>query len=107
MYRYLNICSDDCYQGNIDASEALNYILSIPSLKQTKPAFFESTDPNSWFLVSLLHCHKDGGYNSDGELPAKINLIEVISEADNDKASEVAQIIAQQLGWRVIDVSLD
>lgn len=104
---YLNICADERYEGHMDSTEALRHIEAIAAFQEKTPNGFEFQDGNTWFLVTLLHCDTHGNHSSEGALPEKINLIEVISRSESDQAMDFAENLAKRMGWIVIDVTLE
>lgn len=105
VYHYLHICTDEHYAGHIDAFSVIRHIEATEMLQAKSPFQFEFSADNDWFLISLLNCDSHGNYSSDGQLCDQINLIEIIFEIDSEKALEFARTLAEQLGWRMIDVT--
>lgn len=107
MYRYLNICGDPAYRTSIEAQDAVRVVeAGVPWVRRA-PAFFTYDQEDGWFLVSLLNCDGQGGFSSNGQLPDRVNLIEVVAGSRPQRALEIAAVLAVRLGWLVLEVTLD
>lgn len=107
MYRYFNICGDAEFKTYVDGDQALSCVLNSEQMDQQSAARFRYAGQDAWFLVSILECDRNGNHSSNGELPRRVNLVEVTASTGSEKAITISRAIASRLGWNVTEVTLE
>ncbi|WP_103070124.1 hypothetical protein [Aquimarina sediminis] len=87
--------------------ELVEFIKTIPELKQTDKVQFENTDDCPWGVVSLIKCDDHGCFSFDKKKHvAQVNLIELLFSDTEESLSHYLEIgtrIAKKLDWKISD----
>jgi hypothetical protein len=101
----LTIRSDPGYTQFAATASVVEFLGSLPELRQTGPVAFEAAAGHPWVDVILAACDAAGSYASDGAFVPTINVIELVcSDAVDPKwYDELAGRIAGFLGWTAFE----
>jgi hypothetical protein len=102
---YLTIRSDTRYSQYISSAPLIDFLASMPELRQSGPLVFQASDGKPWVSVMLAACRPDGSYNSNGLFLPQVNVVELVcsDSADREWYEILADRIAVFLGWSVLD----
>jgi hypothetical protein len=112
MTRYIEIKSDDNYSEYLDGHEVASYLNSLSELKPSETDSWAPSETHPWLILGAYEHSWDpqtqsGGYSSQGKMPSRINLVEIICcyqyQGDPAPHLALAEKIATHFGWRVFD----
>ena len=106
-YKCLNIRFDSKYSVYSRTKELIQFIKSIPELKQTDNIQFVNKDNYPWGVISLIKCDEQGCFSFDkGEYFEEVNLIEVLFSDTEESLSHYLKIgtsIANKMNWEIVE----
>lgn len=110
-YKYLNIRFDSKYSMYKHTMRLIEFIKTIPELKQTDKVQFKNADDYPWGVISLIKCDKHGNFSlNKRECFAEVNLIEILF-FDTDESLkhylEIGTRIANKMNWEIVDEDTD
>lgn len=105
MTWYVTIRSDARYSKYADTASLVEFLNTMPSLRQTAPDAFSASDGQPSVEVILAECCTDGNYNCDGTFNPKLNVVELICSDSHDPVwyNALATQIADFLGWSAFE----
>jgi hypothetical protein len=108
MTWYLEIRADASYRGFMHTSAMVDFLRTMPELRQTGPMRFDSAG-KTWCIVALLHCDDAGCYSSTGTFLPAINLVELFCSYHGNPLwyRRLAGRIARFARWSIYDQSRD
>ncbi|MER5623988.1 hypothetical protein ABT061_23420 [Streptosporangium sp. NPDC002544] len=107
MTYYLMVRSDKQFSEDVPSSVLVEYLETESGLHRTDASSFGSRSGLPWLNVVIARGDPSGNYAAFADqLPQRVNLVQLnISSLDGSypSALELAQRIADRLGWQVID----
>lgn len=104
MAWYLTIRSDSRYSQNTAFEPLVKYLLTLPELQQTRPTSFQNVDGEPRVGLIFAMADEKGHYANQGELPATINVVELVCwDGDEDWYESLAYRIASHLNWEATE----
>jgi len=109
MCRYLVVRPDDSFSRTVATPVVAAFLATLPTLRQTS---LTTRYQGAGVQVLLLHCDPAGNYAvvADRPAPAGINRIELICSCRPQRYQDweaLAGLIAEHLGWEVVDDETD
>ncbi|QWP78108.1 hypothetical protein J5226_06845 [Lysobacter sp. K5869] len=91
----------------IPSRPVIDYLAGLPELRHSGPDGFESAAGGPWLHVVLAKTVAGGGYASNGEMPERIDLIELLCAYDGPPEwyEALACRIAAELDWIAVEES--
>lgn len=88
-----------------DTRRLVDFLASLPELRQTGPISFEAAPGQPWLSVVLAKTGPTGGYASDGAFLPMIDIVELVCSYHGDSAwyEALAGRIAAFLGWEAVE----
>jgi hypothetical protein len=79
----------------------VEFLSALPELQRTGPDAFRAAAGQPWVSVIVAASDPAGNYSSDGELPPRVNLVELVCSYSGDPSwyDALAGRIAGFLGW--------
>lgn len=105
MSWYLTIRSDDRYSKFAEAASLIEFLGTIPELRQTDPNSFGSVEGKPWVQIMMTACDSKGNYGNNGEFLPQINVVELVCSHTGNPGwyGDLAARIAKFLGWSAIE----
>lgn len=105
MTWYVTIRSDARYSEYADTASLVEFLNSMPMLRQTAPNEFAAADGQPWVAVTLAACRPDGNYSCNGTFNPQINVVELVCSDSHDPAwyNALATQMANFLGWSAVE----
>jgi hypothetical protein len=102
---YLTIRGAPDYSLYVVTTKLIEYLATIPELRQTGLSEFQSNDSQPWVCVIVANCDRNGNYFVGENLPPYVNVIELICSYSGNAEwyEKLAKQIAGLLGWSAFD----
>ncbi len=105
MSWYLTIAPQPGQPPLVETHRLVQFLGSLAELRQTGPIAFESVPGQPWVSLILAKCGPSGGYASNGQFIAEIDIVELVCGDSGDSAwcDQLACRIAQFLHWTAVE----
>lgn len=105
MSWYLTIRSDAGYSQFAATAPLVEFLATLPELRQAGPLAFEAAAGQPWVAVTLAACSPAGNYASDGVSLPSVNVVELVCADAGGPAwyEALAGRIAGFLGWSAFE----
>ena len=105
MSWYLTIRGASDYSRFAATAALVEFLASMPELRQTGPIAFGPANGQPWVSVILAACDSAGNYGSVEVQPPQVNVVELVCSYSGDPAwyDALASRIAGFLGWSAFE----
>lgn len=101
MTWYLTICAKGEQHPSAETRRVVDFLSSLPELRQNSPVSFESAAGQPWVAIVLAQSNSTDCYACSGEFVPHINVIDLVCSNYSAVAwyETLAGVIANFLGW--------